>query len=271
MSKKLNTFATGTSGTIGKHLSGQAIDLKIDLELNVQRQELPSRLDSANLIHLAGIVGNAAVENDKEKSFAVNVRGTIQLAEAFRNQGEGIFYFVSTSHVYAPNRERINEDAEVGPVTRYAEQKLTAENELRNLFSAAPHRLCIIRVFSVLDWDVGPFTLGGGIRKLAMNDPNFELKCGEDIRDFLTPKSIAQAILQISKNNLGGCIFNLSSGIGTSVGDAARRMLAESHFEIPESRILHGNSSSPFVVGDSSKLQARLPGLSLDWRPSTLR
>lgn len=63
-------------------------------------------------------------------------------------------------------------------------------------------------------------------------------------------------------------IVNLCTSIGTSVGDAAKRMILESGFEIPEDKIVSGNSDFPTVLGSNQKLLAALPNLNLEWKPS---
>ena len=164
----------------------------------------------------------------------------------------------------------ISESNATAPVNTYAEQKLEAETLLQSIFESSPKRLCIIRVFSVLDWDVSPFTLGGGIRKLADIDPDFILSNASDIRDFLTPKDIARALFEIALAGTQFEIVNLCTGNGISVGDAAKRMLSESGFNVDEDKFSWGRSANPSVVGDNSLLISRHPTLKLFWQPSTL-
>ena len=126
-------YATGTSGTIGRHLKSRVNNLDIDLSVSKKDFVLPNGIKTANLIHLAGIVGLKAVNDDLKKSISVNISGTARLAESFKSQSNGIFYYVSTSHVYAPSSARIDENGEIGPINRYAEQKYIAETVLRNM------------------------------------------------------------------------------------------------------------------------------------------
>ena len=156
----------------------------------------------------------------------------------------------------------------LAPTNIYAEQKLEAEGLLQSIFASEAHRLCIIRVFSVLDWAVAPYTLGGAIRKLTNSD--FILSNASDIRDFLTPKSIAEAVYEIAMAGTQFGIVNLCSGSGISVGDAAKRMLSESGFLVSENQFSWEQGTNPYVVGDNSRLISRHPKLKLSWQPSTL-
>lgn len=265
----MNVFATGTSGTIGRHLKSMVVPIILDLE-DLSKIPTANFPKESHLIHLAGVVGPVAVMTDVQKSYLVNVSATLKLAELFKIKNQGKFTYVSTSHVYGPTSQVISETSPVFPSNPYAQQKLETEVQLNELYLDSPERLCIVRVFSVLDWDVAPFTLGGGVRKLTHEDSDYTLTNSEDIRDFLTPSTIAQSLLEIATTDDAFGILNLCSGTGISVGDAARKMLAESGFLVPENRIISGYSSNPVIVGSNSKLRSILPNLALMWTPSRL-
>ena len=120
----------------------------------------------------------------------------------------------------------------------------------------------------MLDWDVAPFTLGGGIAKLSDKNSDFVLRNGDDVRDFLTPRSIAYILEKLIEEHPLPTVINLCSGAGIAVADAARRMLSDSGYEIPIHRILPGNSANPYMVGDNSKLRKVLQNIDLGWSPS---
>jgi nucleoside-diphosphate-sugar epimerase len=162
----------------------------------------------------------------------------------------------------------ISESSPLSPANIYAEQKLEAETSLRRLFELQAGRLSIIRVFSVLDWDVAPFTLGGAIRKLI--DSDFTLSNSSDVRDFLTPKSIAEALYEIATTDTQTGVINLCSGSGITVGEAAKKMLRESGFEVVDDKFSWNSGPNPYIVGDNSLLKSLHPSLDLAWLPSTL-
>jgi len=264
--KKL--YSTGVSGTIGRHLPTNVIPVDIDLSSNKGEFVSLDFESNADLLHLAGVVGTPEVQKNIEYARTVNIDGTEYLAQEFLKKSKGTFYFISTSHVYAPSRELISESSPLDPVNIYAEQKLEAETLLTSIFKANPEQLCIIRVFSVLDWDVAPHTLGGAIRKLTESE--FILSNSSDIRDFLTPKSIARAIYKITTSQPQFRIINLCSGSGVSVGEAAKKMLRESGFEVAEDKFTWESGPNPYIVGDNSRLKSLHPRLDLAWQPSTL-
>ena len=264
----MKVLTTGITGTIGRHLPDSVQPLNLDLAAFPSAKSFSDISSDDHFLHLAGVVGTIEVEKDKNYSHAVNVNGATLLAEEFFKRSSGKFYYISTSHVYGSSSEKITENALTKPSSLYAEQKLMAESRISEIFASAPERLCIIRVFSVLDWDVAPFTLGGAVRKLTQPDSKFQLNHSDDVRDFMTPKTIAKSIFEIAKSDKLDGIVNLCTGTGIRVGEAAIRMLDESGYKIPSARILPGISANPYVVGDNSKLLSTIPDLRLDWQPS---
>jgi nucleoside-diphosphate-sugar epimerase len=261
-------YATGLSGTLGRHLPTDVIPVNIDLSSKKEEFTSVNFERNANLLHLAGVVGPTEVLKDLGYARSVNIDGTEYLAQEFLKKSAGIFYYVSTSHVYAPSSNLISESSPLSPANIYAEQKLEAETSLQRLFELEASRLCIIRVFSVLDWDVAPFTLGGAIKKLV--DSEFILSNSSDVRDFLTPKSIAVALYEIATAQTQSGIINLCSASGISVGEAAKKMLHESGFEVDEDKFSWNSGPNPYIVGDNTLLKSLHPRLDLAWQPSTL-
>ena len=262
-------FATGVSGTIGRHFKNQVFPINHDLR-NLELRNIPHIQIGDCILHAAAIVGPKIVSEDLTTSRKVNVQASRMLAQFAKDNGVSRFIYVSTSHVYARSNSLLTELSPTGPNNVYAEQKLEAEGEISLIFRDCPEQLCIVRVFSVLDWDVADFTLGGGIKKLISDNSNFTLNYGDDIRDFLTPRLIANALVSIANESLLTGIINLSTGTGLTVKDAAKIMLEGSGYKLPGNRIVSGNSEYPYVVGDNSKLKKALPDLNLKWNPSRL-
>jgi len=261
-------FATGKTGTIGKHFSKDILDLKFDLTVQTTRLN-PIFLSSGDvLIHAGGLVGDTLVDLDPLRAYNINVLGTRNLALHALKANVSKFVFLSSSHVYAPSNSKLKETHVVKPTSEYAKQKIEAENILLELFKKKSNKLCIVRIFSVLDWDVKEFTLGGGVKKLTSPNSNYKLNYALDVRDFLTPKQIADAVVKISDSHEISGIINLCSGVGISNEYAAKVMLEGVGMTLPEDRIIRVNSTNPIVIGDNSKLISQLPKLNLIWEPN---
>lgn len=261
-------IVTGATGTIGSHFSNRCTKSKVDL-LNISGTIGDSECYlQATIIHLAGIVGPTNVVENLERSRKINVTKTIVLAEKLLELGISKFVFASTSHVYAKSDAPVSEEALIEPQNLYAEQKIETEIALRNLFFKSTAELTIVRIFSVLDWDCKDFTLGGLFRRIAAGDTTLQIRNGDDERDFLTPKSIAERIEAIAiKDGMSG-IWNLSSGNSLTVREAATRMLSDVIGESLIDRIVPGRSDSPRIIGNNQKLRNALPEVDFSWVPS---
>ena len=259
-------LATGTSGTLGKHLSKDFVKLEIDLASPFSPGFPFDSGEDFDLLHLAGVVGEENVRKDCDYSERVNVQSTGELAERFRDTSKGKFVYVSTSHVYAKSTQPIHEDYMLEPTSTYADQKLRAEMYLTSVFKDDPQRLLIIRVFSILDWGMPAKTLGATIESIKNNIPDVKIKNADDVRDFLTPLVVGRTISALVQEfTISGCI-NLCSGLGTSVRNATIQMLG-SNVENPETHLIKGNSLKPTIVGSNSRLIALDPRFRLSWDP----
>jgi nucleoside-diphosphate-sugar epimerase len=267
--EKASLLGTGLSGTIGKHLQSRVSDLGIDLERPVQLAGNSNFRPGSNLIHLAGIVGESRVNSDLAYSNRVNVLSMAELGQEFLENGGGVLFYVSSSHVYAPASIPLNELAALGPSSKYAQQKLEAEEVLQSIFADDPSKLCIIRLFSVLDWGCPDGSLGGAIRYLVQSKSKGIVKTANDVRDFLTPSKIGDTLIEIADAGISG-VLNLCSSQPLTIRDATKKMLEARGWESEGIVYEESNSPRPFLVGDNSKLLALLPHISIDWRPSSL-
>jgi nucleoside-diphosphate-sugar epimerase len=255
-------YATGRSGTIGRHLVN-CFDLRLDLEETPFSSINFSAGEPSAVIHLGGIVGVEMVNSNAALANEVNVIGTIELAKYVRDFTSAKFIFVSTSHVYKQSNIKLREDSETHPISIYAKQKLKTEFELAEIFSSNPNRLLIARVFSVLGWSSNKNSLGGAIRGVLLDSNLGPVKNGADQRDFLSPKQVASTLrcLAVEKDAVG--IVNVCTGRAISV-QSASQVFAES-MGLPHPEVKMENSAVPYLVGDNQYLLRLLQVDELSW------
>lgn len=88
------------------------------------------------VVHLAAISNDPMGELDPRLTHRVNAEGTRHVAEAARGAGVPRFLFASSCSIYGAAGDRIlAEDADLAPVSAYAESKIAAEAALRRLES----------------------------------------------------------------------------------------------------------------------------------------
>lgn len=257
-------LATGTSGTIGRHLYNfvKPIDKKLE---EIRKGDFDNINTEFVLLHLAGLVGTNVVLKNLEYSRKINVDMTLNLAKLVRESNLQKFVYISSSHIYGSSFKNLAESSTPNPQSEYAEQKLLAEIELTKLFVDSPEKLLIIRVFSVLDLEMPDFTLGGAISKICQGNSKIRISNSDDERDFMTPRKIARALVRIceTKNIFG--LFNLCTGTALTVKAAGSQLLANQRVLNPDSYFIKGNSANPRIVGSNSKLLRVIPNLDLTW------
>lgn len=253
----MRVIATGLTGTIGKHLQSRVEHLSIRLDRDIDID--PESMHGSSLIHLAAVVGEARVRDDLDTARAVNVESVVQLGQLVRKSHDARFLFVSTSHVYELPRDNrlLSETAPTLPRGHYPLQKLIAEQLLLDLFRDKPDKLVIARVFSVIDAEQPPGTLGHSIIRL-IDDEDHQLLYTDDERDFLSPRIIADILLQIAERDDVNGIINVCSGKSLSVHDTAALLLPTEVMAKVGSRLVGGRSSVPRIVGNGKRLESVL-------------
>jgi nucleoside-diphosphate-sugar epimerase len=150
----MNVLITGGMGYLGSVIIGKLLEKGIDVKVldsliygsfvdhkktgielvngdirdHKLLQETTTDVDA--VIHLAGIIGDAAANLDKESTIRINYLATRELATLCGKKGLR-FIFSSTCSVYGarPN-ELIREDSPIAPLSLYAMSKLLAEESI---------------------------------------------------------------------------------------------------------------------------------------------
>jgi nucleoside-diphosphate-sugar epimerase len=245
---------TGKSGTIGKFLPDSYLDLNIRLEERFNLDTYGS-LDDSTVIHLAAKVGERVVNSNLQMAKVVNIDGTKRLAQIALRQNVHKFVYISSSHVYKPTTEFINEEMATEPWNNYGKQKLEAEKALLEIFKEYPEKLLILRVFSLLDWMMPHGTLGHAIEGICCDRDSSKIRFSNDIRDFLAPYQVALLISKMAQSSTSG-LFNVCSGVGISIKEAATQMLVQAYggLDTFEHCFENENSLVPTIVGSNLKL-----------------
>ncbi|WP_127530420.1 NAD-dependent epimerase/dehydratase family protein [Paenibacillus kobensis] len=257
----MKAIVTGGAGFIGSHLvqellqrgmdvhvidnlsTGQArnvpggavlhtADVVSDQALNIVLQHKPDLL-----FHLAGQANVARSMDDPAEDTRVNVLGTVQMIHAAVRANVSKFIFASTASVYgANNREQLTEADSVEPVSFYAQSKWTSEHYVR-LFARLYHlKATILRFSNVYGPRQMPQGEGNVIplllcclregRSLTIHGD------GNQTRDFVNVRDVVAALMAAASGNSHDT-FHVSTGIGTSINELARQLLAIHRTEVP--------------------------------------
>lgn len=151
----------------------------------------------------------------------VNVVGTVQVLEAARTHGARIVFSSTGGAIYGECDGPATEDAPRRPISPYGIAKLAAEEYLAgwNRLHGTSH--VALRFANVYGPRQSP-TLEGGVvaiflERLAAGAPTTIYGDGTQTRDFVYVADVARAVLAAGDHPGGGLVFNVGSGVETSV------------------------------------------------------
>jgi nucleoside-diphosphate-sugar epimerase len=217
----LRIFATGRTGSIGKHLDGvDSLSIRFpSTEAQIQAELAYRECDT--LIHLAAVTNPIQVAQDEIRSRYVNVDAPVVLLKAFIESGGKRFVFASTGHVYGPQEvgHLSLETDTPHPISVYANQKLRAESALIEVAEQHEIDLTILRIFSVFGSSMARHYLAGTVSSQVGKQISFPMiHNSEDVRDFSTPFWVAKKIEEFCYLEGGGItICNIASGVPMSI------------------------------------------------------
>jgi UDP-glucose 4-epimerase len=162
----------------------------------------------------------------------VNTKGTLNLLEILRNRKVERFVYASTFTVYGnPEKMPVTEDCPYQPCSPYDISKLAAENYVNSYHRLHGLKTAVVRFSNAY----GPRDPVGCYRSAVSNfvlqillgvQPTLHFE-GKATRDFIYVEDAVQGLLLVAshKDAVGG-IFNICSGVGTSVKDVVK-MIAD--------------------------------------------
>jgi nucleoside-diphosphate-sugar epimerase len=177
--------------------------------------------------HLAGPPSVAASFDAPARTLRIHAVGTAALFEACAAAGVRRLVHVSSAEVYAPASGPVGEEHARAPRSPYGAAKLAAELLLESCAERAGVQVTILRPFSVY----GP----GGPARSLVSELVGALARGEPprvadprpVRDYVFVDDAAEAIARAAlREGAPVRAFNLASGLGVSVAELVRALLA---------------------------------------------
>ena len=240
------------------------------------------------VIHFAGL--KSVLESTKSplKYWDSNVKGTINLLKSMEKYKCFNLVFSSSASIYGTDLENnlINENGEIKPLNPYGETKEVIEKILKNLTSVEFNRwnIAILRYFNPIGAHYSgligenpsntPNNIIPIINKVASGKLDFlpiygndwDTKDGTGIRDYIHVMDLAEghllALEHLFRNNSLFILFNLGTGIGTSVLHLVDTFERVNNVRIPFRFVARREGDSPYSVADISKAKSKL-----NWSP----
>ena len=226
----LDNLSTGKMENLRGHLESGSVRLvKADI---LDREAVKQALKDAEAVfHLAAITSVPYSIKHPDVTRKVNVEGTRILLDACLDENVERFIYVSSCAVYGePEYLPIDERHPARPVSPYAESKLEAERLCREFQKAYGLKTTIVRPFNVYGPRMRSGMYGGVIarfiERLRSNKPPIIYGDGTQTRDFVHVWDVVNALmLTLNSQKAIGEIFNVASGVATSIGQLAKLVM----------------------------------------------
>jgi UDP-glucose 4-epimerase len=223
---KLKVVVTGASGFIGSHLVSY-LSTKKNVEVVALSRKQTSYshlvLDYADspegdvLIHLA--------ESNSNESFLTNGKNSLNTIEVLSRKRYRRIIYISSAVLYGDGSSIIHSPKDqIFLNTSYAKEKFFSEKVvLRNSNGT------VLRLANVYGPNMSKKSVLSQILEQLPKKVDLEVRDVNAIRDFIWIEDIVQGISVVALNNLNlekeSQIYNLGTGVGTSIGNLARLTL----------------------------------------------
>lgn len=192
--------------------------------------------ESSICFHLAGMSGVASCNEEPLRAYRSNVGITASMLEFCRRAGIGTFVFPSSGLVYGTSRNRgAMEQETVPPYNMYTATKLAAEDLVRGYQSLSGGKGLIVRLSNVYGPGMAEKTVIGTMLCQARRGERLALRDLSEVRDFIYVEDTVEAMIRLSLSlpaNSTTCV-NVSTGVGTSIGQAAQVLTEIACLQVP--------------------------------------
>ncbi|HKQ22477.1 MAG TPA: GDP-mannose 4,6-dehydratase [Nitrososphaeraceae archaeon] len=212
-------------------------------------------------IHLAGKVNVEDSIKNPILTTDTNVNGTLNILDACSFNWIRNFIFLSSASVYGnPTTLPISEDHLLRPLSPYGSSKVAAEQYVTTYrISEKIQNAISLRIFNAYSqgWRIGTDVIAKLARRVYNGLPPIIYGNGRQTRDFISVIDIVDAILlsikamEQSRGILlsnSSMIFNIGTGISTSINEVAEQMIRESGLELEP---IHKNADNKADIKDS--------------------
>jgi len=224
-----------SSGSMKNLLACRATGKLCFVRGDIRDEELMRKLveehDINYVFHEAAVVGVPASVDDPWRTNDVNVNGTLAVLRAAMDADVERLVMASSCVVYGEaERFPISEEEPPRPKSPYGASKLAAEAYWLTFHKTYGLKTVALRYFNVYGPRQRTGEYGGVIMTFisnVLNNRSPEIYGdGEQTRDFVHVRDVVKAnILAAERENAIGEVFNIGSGIETSVNELCRLVL----------------------------------------------
>lgn len=149
-------------------------------------------------LHLAAITKIKLAKKNKKKTFLINSESTIKILNVFNsleNKKLKYFLFASSSHVYAPSFNKINEKSKRIPINTYGESKKIVEDYIFKNNKKFYFKIGIARIFNFYSKEqTEGFFIFDIIKRIKRKKNLLKFKKVNTNRDYIPLKDLSNII-----------------------------------------------------------------------------
>lgn len=230
--------------------------------------DVVGRIRPRHVFHMA-THGAYEVQSDARRILETNVLGSYNLLEASAAAGVEVLVNAGTSSEYGLKRDAMRETDRLEPNSVYAVAK-AAQTHLASLMARrSPTAVVTFRLFSVYGpWEEPSRLMPTLIRRARAGEP-LEMAAPETARDFVYVDDVVEALLATDRLPAGGGIFNLGTGIQSTLRDVVAAVQAAVG---GRSEVRWGSMAARHWDTDRWQADVSKARLALGWSPRhTLR
>lgn len=256
-------FDSGRAGAPDAYLDGLELE-RIEGDIT-DREALEKALPGHDaIVHLAAQSGVPTSLEDPEEDCRLNVVGTLRVLDAAREAGVDRLVFASSNAPLGRQEPPSSEDKAPLPVSPYGASKLAGEAYCLAYNGSWGMQTIALRFANVY----GPFSAhkASVVAKFIRNikrDGRLELYGGGDqTRDFVYVEDLCRAILLSIESDVGGEVFQIGTGVETSIRRLAKLLGAIAATELDA-------TTAPPLRGDVQRSRSSIEKIKnvLGWQP----
>jgi UDP-glucose 4-epimerase len=223
------------------------------------------------IVHFAHKNSPLTSEADWSRDVDLNLLPTLNLLTAIGRAGRRphVVYPSSGGAVYglSPDHVPFREENVCAPENSYGIQKLAAEHYLRIMSERKLLTATVLRIGNAYGWILPPQRLQGfigtAVHRVLHHQPIRVVGNPENVRDYVHVDDICNAMLAALSRRIGCEVFNIGTGVGTSVSEilAVLERLCGRSLEVSFESILGADRLPPWCVLDGRRAAA-----GLGWR-----
>ena len=298
-------LVTGAGGFIGSHLvealASKGAELKIFIRYNSRNdlgmlKDIPSDIKN-NLdvitgdiidfgtvkkavkncdivFHLAALIGIPYSYIAPGRYVDTNIKGTLNILQASREEGVEKIIHTSTSEVYGTAKYvPIDENHPLEGQSPYSASKIGADMLAHSYFFSFNTPIVIIRPFNTFGPRQSARAVIPTIISQALSENKVNLGMLTTVRDFTYVNDTVNGFIKVAESDISiGDIFNIGTGTGITIGELAKKILTIMECQdIPiysdGNRIRPEKSEVLNLICDNSKAKSMIgwsPRYSLD-------